>query len=72
MRTDGVPAERLLVVQGDLDFPFGVIRWTRGGGRGGHHGARAVSEAWEPRLRSARLVVLGLNSAQTEPHTADA
>ncbi|MEU1624872.1 hypothetical protein ABZ746_05890 [Streptomyces sp. NPDC020096] len=45
MRTYGVPAERLLVVQGDLDFPFGVIRLTRGGGPGGHNGCRAVSEA---------------------------
>ncbi|MGK4578726.1 aminoacyl-tRNA hydrolase [Kitasatospora sp. HPMI-4] len=45
MRMYGVPAERLLVVQDDLDFPFGAVRLKRGGGPGGHNGARSVGEA---------------------------
>ncbi|GAA2266127.1 MULTISPECIES: aminoacyl-tRNA hydrolase [Kitasatospora] len=45
LRTYGVPTERLVVVQDDLDFPFGVIRLKRGGGPGGHNGARSVGNA---------------------------
>ncbi|AUY52279.1 aminoacyl-tRNA hydrolase [Streptomyces sp. CB01881] len=45
LRRHGVPAERLLVVQDDLDFPFGAGRLKRGGGPGGHNGARSVTNA---------------------------
>lgn len=45
MRSYGVRAERLLVVQDDLDFPFGVSRLKRGGGPGGHNGIRSVNES---------------------------
>ncbi|MFI9271004.1 aminoacyl-tRNA hydrolase [Kitasatospora sp. NPDC052896] len=44
LRAHGVPTERLLVVQDELDFPFGVIRLKRGGGPGGHNGARSVGD----------------------------
>ncbi|WP_329561277.1 aminoacyl-tRNA hydrolase [Kitasatospora sp. NBC_01266] len=40
----GTP-ERLLVVQDDLDFPFGAARLKRGGGPAGHNGVRSVGEA---------------------------
>ncbi|MCQ4042650.1 aminoacyl-tRNA hydrolase [Streptantibioticus rubrisoli] len=45
MRCRGVRAGRLVVVQDDLDFPFGASRLKRGGGPGGHNGIRSVSEA---------------------------
>ncbi|MGW1073083.1 aminoacyl-tRNA hydrolase [Streptomyces sp. NPDC002537] len=45
MRNYGIPADRLLVVQDDLDFPFGDIRLKRGGGPGGHNGQRSVINA---------------------------
>lgn len=45
LRRHGVPVERLLVVQDDLDFPFGTARLKRGGGPGGHRGARSVHAA---------------------------
>ncbi|KDN85056.1 aminoacyl-tRNA hydrolase [Kitasatospora cheerisanensis] len=45
LRRHGVPVERLVVVQDDLDFPFGAARLKRGGGPGGHHGARSVHKA---------------------------
>ncbi|QKW19858.1 aminoacyl-tRNA hydrolase [Kitasatospora sp. NA04385] len=45
LRRHGVPVERLLVVQDDLDFPFGTARLKRGGGPGGHNGARSVHAA---------------------------
>ncbi|MGC0416863.1 aminoacyl-tRNA hydrolase [Embleya sp. AB8] len=44
MRRHGVPRERLVVVQDDLDFPYGVIRLKRGGGAGGHNGPRNVTQ----------------------------
>ncbi|WP_406197390.1 aminoacyl-tRNA hydrolase [Kitasatospora sp. NBC_01560] len=44
LRRYGVPAGRLLVVQDDLDFPFGAARLKHGGGPGGHNGVRSVSE----------------------------
>ncbi|NUP49502.1 MAG: aminoacyl-tRNA hydrolase [Catenulispora sp.] len=45
MRSHAVPETRLLVVQDDLDFPFGVVRLKRAGGPGGHNGVRSVSDA---------------------------
>ncbi|MFD8593637.1 aminoacyl-tRNA hydrolase [Kitasatospora sp. NPDC059646] len=45
LRRHGVPLERLVVVQDDLDFPFGTARLKRGGGPGGHNGARSVHRA---------------------------
>ncbi|MEU6236881.1 aminoacyl-tRNA hydrolase [Kitasatospora sp. NPDC047058] len=45
LRRYGVPADRLLVVQDDLDFPFGAGRLKRGGGPGGHNGPRSVTKA---------------------------
>lgn len=44
-RSRGVPVTRLVVVQDDLDFPFGTVRLKRGGGPGGHNGVRSVSDA---------------------------
>ncbi|MFB7668539.1 aminoacyl-tRNA hydrolase [Kitasatospora sp. NPDC056138] len=45
LRSHGIPTERLLVVQDDLDFPFGTVRLKRGGGPGGHNGPRSVNKA---------------------------
>lgn len=45
LRSRAIPAARLLVVQDDLDFPFGVVRLKRAGGPGGHNGVRSVAEA---------------------------
>ncbi|MER7579061.1 aminoacyl-tRNA hydrolase [Kitasatospora sp. NPDC097691] len=44
LRRYGVPMERLVVVQDDLDFAFGSARLKRGGGPGGHNGVRSVGE----------------------------
>ncbi|RKT18587.1 peptidyl-tRNA hydrolase [Streptomyces sp. 1114.5] len=44
LRRHGVPVERLVVVQDDLDFAFGSARLKRGGGPGGHNGVRSVGE----------------------------
>ncbi|MER7754053.1 aminoacyl-tRNA hydrolase [Kitasatospora sp. NPDC097643] len=45
LRRYGVPVERLVVVQDDLDFGFGSGRLKRGGGPGGHNGVRSVGDA---------------------------
>lgn len=45
MRSHTLPVTRLLVVQDDLDFPFGTVRLKRAGGPGGHNGVRSVSDA---------------------------
>ncbi|GHF40706.1 peptidyl-tRNA hydrolase [Kitasatospora xanthocidica] len=44
LRRYGVPVERLVVVQDDLDFAFGSARLKRGSGPGGHNGVRSVGE----------------------------
>jgi PTH1 family peptidyl-tRNA hydrolase len=38
----GVPAERLAVIQDDIDLELGRIQVRRGGGDGGHRGIRSV------------------------------
>ncbi|MEU5438441.1 aminoacyl-tRNA hydrolase [Streptomyces sp. NPDC020719] len=45
MRRYGIPLERLVVIQDDLDFPYGVVRLKRGGGPGGHNGPRNITQA---------------------------
>lgn len=37
-----VPADNILVVHDELDFPAGVIRIKNGGGHGGHNGLRDI------------------------------
>jgi peptidyl-tRNA hydrolase, PTH1 family len=49
MRSRQVPTLRLVVVQDDLDFPFGTVWLKRGGGPGGHNGVRSVSETLNSR-----------------------
>ncbi|MFF9640000.1 aminoacyl-tRNA hydrolase [Kitasatospora aureofaciens] len=44
LRRYGVPVERLVVVQDDLDFAYGTGKLKRGGGPGGHNGVRSVGE----------------------------
>ncbi|MBO1416813.1 aminoacyl-tRNA hydrolase [Streptomyces sp. FH025] len=44
LRRYGVPVERLVVVQDDLDFAYGSGKLKRGGGPGGHNGVRSVGE----------------------------
>ena len=45
MRRYGIPLEHLVIVQDDLDFPYGMIRLKRGGGPGGHNGPRNITQA---------------------------
>lgn len=45
LRARGITVAGLLVVQDDLDFPFGTLRLKRAGGPGGHNGVRSVAEA---------------------------
>jgi PTH1 family peptidyl-tRNA hydrolase len=49
MRARQIPATRLVVVQDDLDFPFGTVWLKRGGGPGGHNGVRSVGETLDSR-----------------------
>ncbi|MGA5816669.1 aminoacyl-tRNA hydrolase [Kitasatospora sp. NPDC094028] len=44
LRRYGVPVEHLVVVQDDLDFAYGAAKLKRGGGPGGHNGARSVGD----------------------------
>lgn len=37
-----IPAEQILVVHDELDFPAGIIRIKQGGGHGGHNGLRDI------------------------------
>ncbi|RMH45276.1 MAG: aminoacyl-tRNA hydrolase [Deltaproteobacteria bacterium] len=39
-----VPAERIVVVHDEIDFPFGRVRVKSGGGHGGHNGLRSILE----------------------------
>ena len=40
-----VTVDRIIVVQDELDIPFGTIRLKAGGGDGGHNGVRAIEKA---------------------------
>lgn len=40
-----VPAERIVVVHDELDFPFGRLALKEGGGHGGHNGLRDIIAA---------------------------
>ncbi len=40
-----VAPEQIIVVQDELDLPFGVLRIKRGGSEGGHNGIRSVVAA---------------------------
>ncbi len=37
-----IPADKILIVHDELDFPPGVIRIKQGGGHGGHNGLRDI------------------------------
>ena len=37
-----IPAEEILIVHDELDFPAGIIRLKSGGGHGGHNGLRDI------------------------------
>lgn len=41
-RKKHIPAEKIIVIHDDLDFPFGAVRCRRGGGTGGHNGLASV------------------------------
>lgn len=47
--------EAILIVQDELDLPLGALRFSLGGGAGGHNGIRSIQEAFPdalfPRLR---------------------
>ena len=47
--------EAILIVQDELDLPLGAVRFSLGGGAGGHNGIRSIQEscpdALFPRLR---------------------
>lgn len=40
-----VPIDHVIVVQDELDIPFGAIRLKAGGGDGGHNGIRSIKKA---------------------------
>ena len=39
-----VPVERVIVVQDEIDLPFGVIRIKQGGGDNGHNGLKDITK----------------------------
>ncbi len=39
-----INVENILVIQDDVDFPFGVLSFKKGGGLAGHNGLRSISE----------------------------
>ena len=39
-----IPMEKMIVVQDDIDQPFGAIRFHKNRGHGGHNGIRNISE----------------------------
>jgi len=38
-----IPADRIIIVHDDMDFPFGTVRVRRGGGSGGHRGLDSIT-----------------------------
>src|SRR5699024_3583623 len=39
-----IPAERVIVLQDELDIPFDSIKLKQGGGHGGHNGLRSITQ----------------------------
>ena len=40
-----IPPENLLVIHDDLELPFGVYAWRRGGGLAGHNGLKSIRDS---------------------------
>lgn len=62
----GVPAERLAVLQDDIDLDLGRIQVRRGGGDGGHRGIRSLIAE----LGTAEFVRLRLGVGRPAPEAA--
>ncbi len=64
-----VPRENILAVHDDLDLAIGRIKFTRGGGHGGHNGVRSLVEHLGgtdfPRLRIGIGRPLGSQSVES-------
>ena len=52
-----VEARETLIVQDDIDLPFGRVKVKAGGGHGGHNGLRSISEAIGPAYMRVRCGV---------------
>jgi PTH1 family peptidyl-tRNA hydrolase len=63
----GVPPHRVLVVHDELDLPFATFRLKRGGGDGGHHGLRSISESLGTRDYGRLRFGIGRPPAGTDP-----
>lgn len=44
-KTEGIPADRILVLHDDLDLPAHTLRLKSGGGSGGHNGIKSIAAA---------------------------
>ncbi len=43
-RKNGIPAENILVIHDEVDFPFAKLKFKQSGGHGGHNGLRDIIE----------------------------
>lgn len=69
VRKQGVPVDRLVVVQDELDLAPGVVRLKVGGGTAGHNGLRSIETAL--RSRDFLRVRIGVGKPPSKFEGAD-
>jgi PTH1 family peptidyl-tRNA hydrolase len=69
LKKQGVRAQRLLVVQDELDLAPGVVRLKVGGGTAGHNGLRSIEAAL--RSRDFLRIRLGVGKPPSKEEGAD-
>jgi peptidyl-tRNA hydrolase, PTH1 family len=69
VKKEGVPANKLLIVQDELDFPPGKVRFKDGGGTAGHNGLRSIEAAL--RSRDFLRLRIGVGKPPSKQEGAD-
>jgi PTH1 family peptidyl-tRNA hydrolase len=69
VKKEGIRPDRLLVVQDELDFPPGKVRFKDGGGTAGHNGLRSIEAAL--RSRDFLRLRIGVGKPPSKDEGAD-
>ncbi len=69
VKKENVPPKQLLIVQDELDFPPGKVRFKDGGGTAGHNGLRSIEAAL--RSRDFLRLRIGVGKPPSKEEGAD-
>jgi peptidyl-tRNA hydrolase, PTH1 family len=62
-----IPPERIVIIQDELDLPFGTIRLKTGGGDNGHNGLRSITPSLGTREYHRVRVGIGRPPGRMDP-----